>query len=556
MELTDPIPRQARWIVELQEYMPVIRYLPGSSELLKAVDCLSRPATQVSPALNAVDAEPADATPDATHDFVADASASSTAPRHVDVLSRLRACNDDEELQRLRVQRKWHSIRGLTYDDTKRSRLIVADRVSQQFLIALHHELPLVGHRGADSTVELLMRNYLWINMREHVRDFIASCPVCAANKNRPSSSRTPGILQPVPHPTTRFSVIAMDFLGHLPKTKHGNDTILTVTDRSTRLVKLIATTETANAQQTALLFRKHVFSPGWGLPQKIISDRDPRFISEFWKDLMALLGCRSAMTSGYHPQPDAAESVNRLALKVLRSLLPALANRWDEMIDLVEFALNNAVCSTTGCSAFMLGYGHHPRSPLGEWHDADEQPPDTAALAFFLTQQATLEAARRHTTDAAAASISSWDTSHPPAPTYKEGDRVWLSSAPFNLSKTAPRWLGPYKIAEVRSPTTFRLELPANWGAHPVWHSEHLRAAGELRQTTHYTPVIDPPLRIEQILAHKRLRGRGMQYELTVKWHDFPLGHLPLTVSLPDALLKGKKITQEYFARWNLGSI
>ena len=132
----------------------------------------------------------------------------------------------------------------------------------------------------------------------------------------------------------------------------------------------------------------------------------------------------------------------------------------------------------------------------------------------------------------------------------------MWLSSAPFNLSKTAPRWLGPYKIAEVRSPTTFRLELPANWGAHPVWHSEHLRAAGELRQTTHYTPVIDPPLRIEQILAHKRLRGRGMQYELTVKWHDFPLGHLPLTVSLPDALLKGKKITQEYFARWNLGSI
>ncbi|XRB21062.1 integrase catalytic domain-containing protein [Pseudoscourfieldia marina] len=72
--------------------------------------------------------------------------------------------------------------------------------------------------------------------------------------------------------------------------------------------------------------------------------------------DLMALLGCRSAMTSGYHPQPDAAESVNRLALKVLRSLLPALANRWDELIDLIEFALNNAVCSTTGCSAFMLG--------------------------------------------------------------------------------------------------------------------------------------------------------------------------------------------------------
>ncbi|XRB23484.1 hypothetical protein RI054_34g133370 [Pseudoscourfieldia marina] len=52
-------------------------------------------------------------------------------------------------------------------------------------------------------------------------------------------------------------------------------------------------------------------------------------------------------------------------------------------------------------------------------------------------------------------------------------------------------------------SPTTFRLELPANWGAHPVWHSEHLRAADKLHQATHYAPVVDPPLRIEQILAH-----------------------------------------------------
>ena len=51
-------------------------------------------------------------------------------------------------------------------------------------------------------------------------------------------------------------------------------------------------------------------------------------------------------------------------------------------------------------------------------------------------------------------------------------------------------------------------------------------------------------------------VRGRGMQYELTVKWQDYPLGHFPLTVSLPEALLKGKQITQDYFTRWNLGSI
>ena len=88
-------------------------------------------------------------------------------------------------------------------------------------------------------------------------------------------------------------------------------------------------------------------------------------------------------MTSGYHPQPDAAESVNRLALRMLRTITPALANRWDEVLDLFEFALNNSDNSATGVSPFMLGYGHHPRTPLGEWTDTDTAP-DAAALSFF----------------------------------------------------------------------------------------------------------------------------------------------------------------------------
>ncbi|XRB24519.1 hypothetical protein RI054_39g143750 [Pseudoscourfieldia marina] len=212
-------------------------------------------------------------------------------------------------------------------------------------------------------------------------------------------------------------------------------------------------------------------------------------------------------MTSGYHPQPDAAESVNRLALKVLRSLLPALANRWDEMIDLVEFALNNAVCSTTGCSAFMLGYGHHPRSPLGEWHDADEQPPDQGYPVLIYMEKygkirlkyvrygdtvpywtvpywvALLRIPPRSLSSSPSRRLSRQLAATQPTllrlasrrgihrilqrPTYKEGDRVWLTR-PRSTSQDGSTPAGPYKIAEVRSPTTFRLELPANWARIP----------------------------------------------------------------------------------------
>ena len=162
-----------------------------------------------------------------------------------------------------RRKNKWITHKNLTFFDASRSSLVVWDATCRTHLITLHHELPFVGHRGVDSTTALLKRCYHWPGMREDVRRFISTCAVCAANKNRPTTTRTPGLLQPIPHPTTRFSVLAMDFLSHLPKTRSGNDTILAVTDRATRLVKLIATTEKIDSAHTAALFRKNVFSAG-----------------------------------------------------------------------------------------------------------------------------------------------------------------------------------------------------------------------------------------------------------------------------------------------------
>ena len=233
------------------------------------------------------------------------------------------------------------------------------------------------------------------------------------------------------------------------------------------------------------------------------------------------------------------------------------MAHRWDELIDLIEFAINNAISSATGLTPFQFAQGQHPRTPLGEWNAPDDEQPDIAALEFFLMQQAVLETARRHTIDAAAASASSWDISHPSAAEFAEGDSVWISSAPFNLSKTAPRWLGPFPIKRIITATTFELDVPSTFGAHPVWHAEHLRKARtDLRRASHAYPVIEPPLQVESILAHRRLPGRGMQFELTVKWRHRPLGFQPTTIKLPEALLKGAAITRAYFAQWNLGQL
>ncbi|XRB16628.1 hypothetical protein RI054_13g64720 [Pseudoscourfieldia marina] len=60
----------------------------------------------------------------------------------------------------------------------------------------------------------------------------------------------------------------------------------------------------------------------------------------------------------------------------------------------------------------------------------------------------------------------------------------------------------------------------------------------------------------IESVLAHKRLPGRGLHYELTVKYLDRPLGFLPDKLSLRDALTRGRDVVRAYFHQWKLGEL
>ena len=95
-----------------------------------------------------------------------------------------------------------------------------------------------------------------------------------------------------------------MDSITHLPTTARGDDAVFTIVDRFSKLVKFIPCSSTVDAAATAqLLFDQWVCK--YGMPSKIISDRDPKFTSMFWTTLMKLLDCKVALSSAYHPQTD-----------------------------------------------------------------------------------------------------------------------------------------------------------------------------------------------------------------------------------------------------------
>ena len=93
-----------------------------------------------------------------------------------------------------------------------------------------------------------------------------------------------------------------MDFLFGLPKDSHGNTGIVVFVDRLSKMTHSAAVPDSIDGQDTAQMFIDRVFRQH-GLPVAIISDRDPRFTSKFWKSIFQVLSTRLNMSATENSQ-------------------------------------------------------------------------------------------------------------------------------------------------------------------------------------------------------------------------------------------------------------
>ena len=176
-------------------------------------------------------------------------------------------------------------------------------------ILRIHHDSPVAGHYGMAKTFELISRNYYWPRQRSFVNEYVASCEVCKRNKT--PRQRPFGLLQPLEAPYAPWSSISMDFIVKLPPSQ-GNDSVLVVVDRYTKLAHFIPCLETTTAPQFAEIFIRHIVKHH-GLPRDIISDRGSIFMSSFWSTMCSKLGIVGNHSTSYHPQTDGqTERVNK----------------------------------------------------------------------------------------------------------------------------------------------------------------------------------------------------------------------------------------------------
>jgi hypothetical protein len=260
-----------------------------------------------------------------------------------------------------------------------------------------------------------------------------------------------------------------MDFVLGLPRTKKGRDSIFVVVARFSKMAHFIPCHKTDDASRVADLFFKGIIRLH-GIPNTIVSDRDAKFLSHFWRSLWSKLGTKLLFSTTCHPQTDGqTEVVNRTLSTMLRAVLGKNLNRWGDCLPHVEFAYNHATHSSTKMSPFQIVYGYIPRAPIDLFSLAAGDPPHIDAVAH-VEHMIKLHEQTKQNIAAANARYHVAGSKGRKLVTFKPGDMVWLHLRKDRFptlrgSKLMPRAAGPFKVLTKINDNAYILDLPAEFG-------------------------------------------------------------------------------------------
>ncbi|KAI7936485.1 hypothetical protein MJO29_015788 [Puccinia striiformis f. sp. tritici] len=221
-------------------------------------------------------------------------------------------------------------------------------------LLRVFHDDISAGHVGLLKTLQNSTRSLTWPGIRKDVIQYTKSCVSCQRAKH--SNQRPPGLMIPLSVPEHPWSIIGVDFIVKLPISS-SFDSILVIVDHFSKAAHFIPACETWSTEDFASCFLDR-FVSYHGLPNKIVSDQGPIFVSKFWTEVQRLLRIKPAPSTAYHPRTDGqTERTNQTIETYLRHFLSHQQDDWSSLLPFAEIVLNSTVSASTGYSPFFSQY-------------------------------------------------------------------------------------------------------------------------------------------------------------------------------------------------------
>ena len=426
------------------------------------------------------------------------------------------------------------AVNGVLFEGERM--VVPADAALRTSVLTACHDAVTGAHFGRDKTLSAVQRRFTWKGLATDVDNYVATCDAC--QRNKPSQQLTAGPLMPLPIPERPCQEWTTDAVTGLPKTQRGNDAIQVYVERLCKLKHFAATRSTDGASEMARDFVKNVVRLH-GVPESLVSDRDPRLTAHFHRELSRLIGVTHRFSTARHAQTDGqSEREIKTLITALRAFCNDHRDDWDDYLDMLELGFNSAVQSSTQRSPFELVFGNKPRLPIDVAVDAlapprvpaaaDRAARMKAALEFVHTQLGVAQAHQARNADAHRRSLK-----------LSVGDHVLLSTDGLQLrnftNKLCSRYVGPFAITKEINANAFELALPRQMQAlHPVFNISRLKLyrANSPQFATRPLRFDRPPpvaerdsngdavFEVERIVA---ARHAGRRKQWLVQWKGYP---------------------------------
>jgi hypothetical protein len=346
-----------------------------------------------------------------------------------------------------------------------------------------------------------------------------------------------------IEEPSMPWEVVNMDWVTGLPPGGQNNyNACLVIVDRFSKTPIFLPCHKDDTSMDTALMIWNRVVL--WtGLFKVIISDRDPKFTSELWRNLYSLFGTKLSFSTAYHPQTDglAERMIQTLEDMVHRFCAYGLefkdadgfTHDWVTLLPALELAYHTLVHSSTNKTPSMLEKGWNPRLPQDSLRkDLIDIHPTASSFKTMLDNAG--KHATRCMNDSHEYNKQRWDKSHK-EPNFKIGDMVLVSTINFNNIKGPHKlkdaFAGPFVIRALHGKNTVEVVLTKEFDRkHPTFpvslikpYKETDKALFPLRIETE---IISPPMEkqdqgsIAKVIKEKRVRGQKDKFYL-VRYKD-----------------------------------
>ena len=275
------------------------------------------------------------------------------------------------------------------------------------------------------------------------------------------------------------------------------------------------------------------LYFPLHGLPDTIVSKRDPKFTSKFWEHLINMLDIKLNRSTSYHPQTDgSSEIMNRMIENYIRCYCSYNQDDWDDLLPVAELAYNSSLSQNLGMYPIELDLVWNPKSTIDMLPCPHLRAPQSVSDLKDVLQHSLADA--QYAYKLAEASQVAESSSRYKKPSYSVGDQVWLKQTLFRdeyaMSQTKDKFTarryGPFRILKLIGKNALKPDLTYHIRIHPTVHVAHTRPFVE-RPSYIDNPLpapLQPVLRdgeteyeVEKILKHRR-QGKGYQFLTLMK--------------------------------------